>query len=60
MEPSATDSNASAVLLRQTCSGEGGAFGELLEKLRPWMRVLADARLGCEVAARMDSSDVVQ
>ena len=55
-----TDTNASAVLLRQACAGGGDALGELLEKLRPWMRVLADARLGSEVAARVDASDVVQ
>ena len=60
MEPSEAAPNSSAVLLRQACAGEKSALGQLLKQLRPWMRILADARLGSEVAARVDASDIVQ
>ena len=55
-----SDANLSPDLLRQACSGEPVALGQLLEQLRPWMRILADARMGSEVAARVDPSDIVQ
>ena len=55
-----SDANLSPDLLRQACSGEPAALGQLLEQLRPWMRILADARMGSELAARVDPSGIVQ
>lgn len=60
MQSSGTNSNLSAVLLRQACTGEQAALGQLLELIRPWLRVLADGRLGSRISARLDASDVVQ
>ena len=60
MEPSAADSKTSVVLLRQACAGEPAALGQLLERIRPWLRAVADGRLGSRIAARLDASDVVQ
>lgn len=60
MQPPPTDTSLSVVWLRQACAGGQDALGQLLKQLRPWMRVLADARLGSEVAARVDASDIVQ
>ena len=60
MPPAESDANLSPDLLRQACSGEPAALGQLLEQLRPWMRILADARMGSALAARVDPSDIVQ
>ena len=60
MQPSEIDSNFSVVLLKQARMGEQAALGQLLERLRPWLRVIADGRLGTRLAARLDASDVVQ
>ncbi len=60
LEPSERHTEFSPDLLRQARSGEPAALGQLLELLRPWMRILADARMGSEVAARVDASDIVQ
>lgn len=60
LQSSAADSHLSVVLLQQARAGEQAALGELLERIRPWLRVLADGRLGSRLAARFDASDVVQ
>jgi RNA polymerase sigma-70 factor (ECF subfamily) len=53
-------SHTSAVLLRNAVHGDAEALGALLEKLRPWLRVLAEGMLNSRIAARLDASDVVQ
>ena len=60
LQSSAADSHLSVILLQQARAGEQAALGQLLERLRPWLRVLADGRLGSRLAARLDASDVVQ
>lgn len=60
MQLSETDAKLSVILLKQARMGEQAALGQLLERLRPWLRVLADGRLGSRLAARLDASDVVQ
>lgn len=60
LQSSAADSNMSTALLHQARAGEQAALGQLLERIRPWLRVLADGRLGSRLAARLDASDVVQ
>lgn len=60
MDSSGTGVHDSVVLLRQARHGEGAALGALLEKLRPWLRIVARGRMGSEVSARVDASDVIQ
>ncbi len=57
---SPSDSSASRVLLRRACAGEGAALGELLERIRPWLRTLSARYLRQVDGARFDASDVVQ
>lgn len=53
-------SESSADLLRHALFGQPEALGALLERLRPWLRVLAEGMLNANVAARIDASDIVQ
>jgi RNA polymerase sigma-70 factor (ECF subfamily) len=47
-------------LLRQAARGDQAARGELLERHRPRLRRMVELRLDRRLAARIDSSDVVQ
>jgi RNA polymerase sigma-70 factor (ECF subfamily) len=59
-----TDANADCtdteVLLRQAQAGEPGAVDRLLARHRRYLRRLVELRLGPELRARVDPSDVVQ
>lgn len=57
---STNDEHGSLVLLRQACQGEQEALGDLLQQLRPWLKVMAQSLLVSGVAARVDASDIVQ
>ncbi len=60
MQSTESGNRDSLILLQQARLGQGDALGLLLEKLRPWLRVMAQSMLVDDVAARVDASDVVQ
>ncbi|MDA7949845.1 MAG: sigma-70 family RNA polymerase sigma factor [Pirellulaceae bacterium] len=47
-------------LFQRAIEGESEALGELLEKYRPFLRLLAERRLDHRVKNRVDASDVIQ
>ena len=47
-------------LLAKACGGDGEALGTLLQKYRPYLRVMAQRRLDSRLKIRVDPSDVVQ
>jgi RNA polymerase sigma-70 factor (ECF subfamily) len=57
MDPSLTNV---ADLLSRARAGDASAAGELLEKYRPYLRVIAQRLLDQNLAARLDASDLVQ
>ena len=48
------------VLFSKALSGDRDALGELLERYRPYLRVLARRQLDSAMNARVDASDIVQ
>ncbi len=54
------DDNELAALLNEARQGNEGALGELLERLRPWLRQRAENCLGQGLGARLDASDIAQ
>lgn len=60
MQTGEREAQDSLALLRHARLGEGQALGILLERLRPWLRVLAQQLLREGMGARIDASDVVQ
>ncbi len=49
-----------ADLVHRARAGDTAAAGELLEKYRPYLRILAQRLLDQNLAARLDASDLVQ
>lgn len=49
-----------ATLVERARSGDGEALGELLEKHRPYLRLLAERQLDPRLQSRIDASDIVQ
>ena len=47
-------------LLRRVRAGEMEALGPLLEHYRPYLRCLAQRRVGLRLQSRLDASDIVQ
>ncbi|MEE8452652.1 MAG: sigma-70 family RNA polymerase sigma factor [Thermoguttaceae bacterium] len=47
-------------LLAKACRGDGEALGHLLQKYRPYLRIMAQRRLDSRLKIRVDPSDVVQ
>jgi RNA polymerase sigma-70 factor (ECF subfamily) len=47
-------------LVEQARMGDAAALGELLEKHRPYLRLLAERQLDPRLEARIDASDIVQ
>ena len=47
-------------LLQQARAGDAQAAGLLLERYRPYLRVIAQRLLDEQLAARLDASDLVQ
>jgi RNA polymerase sigma-70 factor (ECF subfamily) len=60
MDPSASDSVETQRLLRQARAGRPEARAQLLDRHRPYLRRLVEARLDSRLRARVDPSDVVQ
>lgn len=60
MQKSDLDGRDSVTLLRDARLGERQALGLLLDRLRPWLRVVAQQCLHKGLGARLDASDVVQ
>lgn len=54
------DSSSDDHLLRQAVNGDREALGDLLQRFRPYLRILARRQLDSAMNARMDASDVVQ
>jgi RNA polymerase sigma-70 factor (ECF subfamily) len=49
-----------ATLVHRAREGDAEALGELLEKHRPYLRLLAERQLDPRLEARVDASDIVQ
>ena len=55
MTPSGDD-----VVLSRAVKGDREAFGELLQRYRPYLRMLARRQLDSALHVRIDASDIVQ
>ena len=54
------DAHQLAPLLLRCRAGEAAALNGLLQKLRPYVRLLLRSRIGPELGRRLDASDLVQ
>jgi RNA polymerase sigma-70 factor (ECF subfamily) len=54
------DAHQLGPLLAQACAGDQGALSGLLDKLRPYVRLLVGPRLGPVLGRKLDDSDLIQ
>jgi RNA polymerase sigma-70 factor (ECF subfamily) len=54
------DAHSLAPLLERSRAGDADALNRLLDRLRPYVRLLARPLLGPELAGKLDASDLVQ
>lgn len=47
-------------ILAQARTGDREAAGALLDRFRPWLRILAQRQISGRIGARLDASDVIQ
>lgn len=52
--------NRVSELLARNRAGDSSALGELLQVYRPYLRIIAERKLGPKLAVRVEASDVVQ
>src|SRR5262249_52384152 len=55
-----SDANQLKPLLDRCLAGEPGALNALLERLRPYLRLVVRPRLGRHLQAKLDDSDLIQ
>ena len=60
MEKKPADLAETQKLLKQVCSGKPGAFEQLFERYRAYLRQIVQMRLDPRLSQRLDASDVIQ